>query len=319
MNLTCFRPLLNRAAGRLLGCLPIVALPSLRCPAWRRGFAALAVLLGVPFAAVAAPGDVDLSFTNGIGPNGQVLAVKVRTNDNKIYIGGVFDAVNGNSARRIARLSNSGAFDTTFVTGGAEDAVNVLALYTNSQVVIGGNFTFIGNTRSTRLARLNDNGSLDTAFTTAMGTGPDGIVDALAVQDDGKVVVGGRFFNFNGTTRRHIARLNADGSLDTTFNPGTGPNNIQIISIIIQPDGKMLLCGDFTSFAGVPRVGLVRLNADGTVDTGFDTGVGATGPTYGTLVQPDGKIILYGGFNLFNNQNYGKLVRLLPNGTIDTP
>ncbi|MEN9574263.1 MAG: hypothetical protein RL514_2118 [Verrucomicrobiota bacterium] len=245
--------------------------------------------------------------------------MKVRTNDSKIYIGGVFDAYNGNSARRIARLSNGGAFDTTFVTGGAEDAVNVLALYTNAQVVIGGNFTFIGNTRSTRLARLNDNGSLDTAFTTAMGTGPDGIVDALAVQDDGKVVIGGRFFNFNGTARRHVARLNADGSLDATFNPGTGPNNIQIISIILQPDGKMLLCGDFTSFAGVPRVGLVRLNADGSVDTGFDTGTGATGPTYGTLVQPDGKIILYGGFNLFNNQNYGKLVRLLPNGSIDTP
>ena len=173
-----------------------------------RAFAPVSGLLGLGWAMMfgivgqgqADPGEVDTSFSIGTGANGVIFTTKVRTNDNKIYIGGVFDAFNGNSAKRIARLTVTGAFDTSFVTPGTESSVNAIALQSDLKCVIGGDFTFVGNTGSRRLARLNDNGSLDTAFTTKLGTGPDNGVDALALQSDGKVLVGGRFLNFNGVT-----------------------------------------------------------------------------------------------------------------------
>ena len=275
-----------------------------------------AMLFGIVGQGQADPGEVDTSFSIGTGANGVIFTTKVRTNDNKIYIGGVFDAYNGNSAKRIARLNVTGSFDTTFITPGTESSVNAIALQPDLKCVIGGDFTFVGNTGSRRLARLNDNGSLDTAFTTKLGTGPDGGVDALALQPDGKILVGGRFLNFNGVARVRLLRLNADGSLDTTFTPGLGPNQ-PVVSIQMQPDGKSLVCGNFTSFNGVVRAGIVRLNADGSVDNTFDTGVGATGLVNGAIVQDDGKIIVYGGFNFFNNQPRVKIVRLEANGTID--
>ncbi|MFA6542835.1 MAG: immunoglobulin domain-containing protein, partial [Limisphaerales bacterium] len=260
---------------------------------------------------------MDLTFNIGTGPNGVVFATKVRTNDNKIYIGGVFDIYNGNTARRIVRLTQTGAFDTSFTTLGCESSVNAIVLQPDLKCIIGGDFTTVGSTTTRRLARLNDNGSLDTTFTANMGNGPDNGVDALAVQGDGKLLIGGRFLNFDGTGRVRLARLNADGSLDTGFVPGLGPNQ-PVVSINVQLDGKILVCGNFTSFNGVARSGIVRLLADGSVDTSFDPGTGASGLVNGAIIQGDGKIIVYGGFTAFNGQARVKIVRLLANGTIDT-
>ncbi len=267
--------------------------------------------------ALANPGDIDLSYTNGTGPNGVIFTTKVRTNDNKIYIGGVFDLFNGASARRIVRVTRTGAFDNTFITPGCESSVNAIELQPDLKCIIGGEFTSVGNTTTRRLARLNDNGSLDTVFTANMGNGPDSGVDALALQDDGKILLGGRFQNFNGVPRNRLARVNADGSLDTTFNPGTGPDQ-PLVSIQVQANGKIMVCGNFTTFNGTPRAGIVRLNTDGSVDLTFDPGTGASGLVNGAIIQDDGKIIVYGGFNFFNGVARAKIIRLLANGTIDT-
>jgi uncharacterized delta-60 repeat protein len=278
---------------------------------------ALAALCLLPARLLAAPGDIDLSFTNGTGPNGVVFTTKVRTNDNKIYIGGVFDLVNGNSARRIVRLTRTGAFDTTFATPGCESSVNTIELQPDLKCIIGGEFTSVGNVPTRRLARLNDDGSLDLAFTTAMGNGPDSGVDALALQADGKILLGGRFQNFNGVARNRLARVNADGSLDTGFSPGTGPDQ-PVVSIQVQNDGKSIVTGNFTTFNGVARAGIVRLNTDGSVDLSFNPGTGASGLVNGAIIQDDGKIIVYGGFNFFNGQARAKIIRLLTDGSIDT-
>ncbi|MEQ2007905.1 MAG: immunoglobulin domain-containing protein [Limisphaerales bacterium] len=267
--------------------------------------------------AVAAPGDVDLSFTNGTGANAVIFATKVRTNDNKIYIGGAFDGYNGTVIKRIARLSQTGALDTTFATAGTDGSVIAIALQPDLKCVIGGDFFGVGNANSKRLARLNDDGSLDTAFTTALGTAADGGVDALALQTDGKILLGGRFQNFNGVARNRITRVNADGSADTTFNPGTGPDQ-PVVSIQLQTDGKSIVTGTFTTFNGTARSGIVRLNMDGSVDTTFNPGTGASGLVNGAIIQTDGKIIVYGGFNFFNGQARAKIIRLNADGSIDT-
>ncbi len=183
--------------------------------------------------------------------------------------------------------------------------------------MIGGDFFGVGNVNSRRLARLNDDGSLDAAFTTALGTAADGGVDALALQADGKILLGGRFQNFNGTAINRIARLNADGSRDTAFNTGIGPDQ-PVVSIQLQADGKSIVTGTFSTFNGVARSGIVRLNTDGSVDTTFNPGTGASGLVNGAIIQADGTIIVYGGFNFFNAQARAKIIRLNADGSIDT-
>ncbi|WP_198973132.1 delta-60 repeat domain-containing protein, partial [Xylophilus sp. ASV27] len=88
---------------------------------------------------------------------------------------------------------------------------------------------------------------------------------SLAVQPDGKVLVGGGFTQLGGQTRTYLARLNADGSLDTGFNPDA---NNAVYSLAVQPDGKVLVGGAFTQLGGQTRNRLARLNADGSLDTG---------------------------------------------------
>ena len=264
----------------------------------------------------AGPGDVDLSFNGGTGPNAIVYATQIRTNDDKIYIGGTFDGYNGNVSRRIARLTVTGAFDPTFATPGCESSVNAIALQ-GLQCIIVGDFTSVGNTTTRRVARLNDNGSLDAAFTVNMGQAADNGVDAVHTQPDGKVLIAGRFLNFDNVARKRVARLNADGSLDTSFNPQLGPNG-PVVSIDVQPDGKIILCGNFTTYNGVAgHAGIVRLNADGSLDASFVAN--ASGLVNGVVIQSSGKIIVFGGFNFFNGQSRTKIVRLNADGTLDAP
>src|SRR5207237_1473973 len=107
-------------------------------------------------------------------------------------------------------------------------------------------FNSINGTNRNEIARLNSNGTLDTSFGPGAGAGClSPTVYAVASQTNGQVLVGGYFSSINGTNRNFIARLNANGSLDATFDPGTGPNN-SVLTMAVQPDGKVLIGGLFT-------------------------------------------------------------------------
>jgi uncharacterized delta-60 repeat protein len=97
---------------------------------------------------------------------------------------------------------------------------------------------------------------LDASFNP--GTGADHWVNSIALQPDGKILIGGYFDTYNGTTRNRIARLNTDGSLDASFNPGTGAND-GVRSIALQPDGKILIGGLFTAYNGTGRNRVARI------------------------------------------------------------
>ncbi|WP_033316645.1 delta-60 repeat domain-containing protein, partial [Pontibacter roseus] len=106
-------------------------------------------------------------------------------------------------------------------------------------------------------------GSNDASFNTAdvvvgAGEGFSGSVITIVQLNDGKKLVGGTFTSYNGSSRNRIARLNADGTLDASFNPGTGFNG-EVRSLSLQPDGKVLVGGSFTSFNGTPRSFIARL------------------------------------------------------------
>jgi uncharacterized delta-60 repeat protein len=130
------------------------------------------------------------------------------------------------------------------------------------------------------------------------------------LQPDGKVLIGGDFLTFNGATRIRIARLNTNGSLDTGFDPGTTSANKGVRPMVVQPDGKILTSGDFTSFSGASRNHLTRLNSDGTLDTSFDVGSGANDYVGAIALQPDGRILIGGRFSTYNGSTAIRLARL---------
>jgi uncharacterized delta-60 repeat protein len=200
-------------------------------------------------ARVHADGSRDINFAPVIGsiadvPEQIVLAVQ---SDGKVVVGSTYSG--------IARLNADGSPDNSF-SPGISSWVASIALQADGKMLIGGNFsTMHGTNVSYGVARLNANGSLDSSFNP--GTGTFGVL-SVTLQPDGKVLIGGSFTSFSGTPRNRIARLNANGSLDFSFNPGTGANG-NVSSIALQPDGNILIGGDFTIVNGVLRPHVARL------------------------------------------------------------
>ncbi|HMS41624.1 MAG TPA: delta-60 repeat domain-containing protein, partial [Pyrinomonadaceae bacterium] len=112
-----------------------------------------------------------------------------------------------------------------------------------------------------RLARLHPDGSLDTTFIGVGPTGPSGIVDDIVVQPDGKILIASfNMFAYNGTPVGRFARINTDGSLDTTFNNNLGAGfNASTKKIVLQSDGKILVGGTFQTVNGTSSRGIARL------------------------------------------------------------
>ena len=179
----------------------------------------------------------------GTDQNGQVNAVVVLPNNESI-IAGAFSAYNGTSRNGIAMVNTAGLLDTNFDPGEGisiptGDFISSMVLQPNGQIVVGGSFTSYNGNPVGNIARVNPNGSLDTAFQTASGLGANGLVRSVVINSDGTILIGGDFTSYNNVTRNHVARLNPDGSLDTTFDPGTGLNG-PVYSIASSP-GLVLL------------------------------------------------------------------------------
>ena len=165
-------------------------------------------------------------------------------------------------------------------------AVFALAVQTNGKLLIGGTFT---NSALHRIARLNSDGSTDTFF--MEGSGANGAVRAIALQPDGKIVIGGAFTKYNGAIRKGIARLKPDGTVDPSFNP-TASANATVTSLLLQPDGKIVIGGAFNSVNGQTHEKIARLNFDGTIDATYNPST--AGDVECLALQSDGKI-LFGG------------------------
>ena len=193
--------------------------------------------------------------------------------------------------------------------------VRSIAIQPDDKVMIGGDFQFYKGIPRGRVTRVNNDGSLDAGYNAH--TGPNDPIDVVALQPDGKIIIGGQFTSYNGMSRSRIARLNTDGSLDIGFNPGTGAN-WPIVCTATQADGKIIIGGSFTSYNGTPRNYIARLNSDGSVDMGFDPGMGANSDIYTIALQPDGKILIGGSFTSYNGTLRNGIARLNDNGTLDT-
>ena len=143
-------------------------------------------------------------------------------------------------------------------------------------------------------------------------------VSGMILQPDGKIVVVGYFTTFKTVTANYIIRLNSDGTIDTSFNIGSG-FNYSTSGIVQQTDGKFVIIGSFTSYNGVSANNIIRLNLDGSVDTSFNIGYGFSyNPPTKIAIQSDGKFVIAGYFTSYNGSSISRIIRLNSNGTRDT-
>src|SRR6266700_1951701 len=188
---------------------------------------------------------------------------------------------------------------------GANEPVFSLAVQVDGKILVGGYFTTLGGQSRNYIGRLNADGTLDPSFNPSAGGVVYPSVYSLALQADGKIVVGGVFTGLGGQSRNYIGRLNADGTLDTSFNPGASN---YVSSLALQADGRILVGGGFTTLGGQSRTNIGRLNADGTLDTVFNPG--ADNSVLSLAVQADGKILAGGNFTTLGGQSRTNVGRL---------
>jgi uncharacterized delta-60 repeat protein len=184
----------------------------------------------------------------------------------------------------------------------------------DGKIIVGGYFTQYQGVSANYIVRLNTDMSIDTTF--AYGTGFNAEVNSLAIQSDGKILVGGNFTTYKGTVRNRIIRLETDGSIDTTFSIGTG-FSASVWVMTLQPDGKILVGGDFTSYSGSARSKIIRLNTDGSIDTTFTSPGTINNTIFDIGVQTDNKIIITGFFTQISGVTNNRIARLSSTGVID--
>lgn len=262
-------------------------------------------------------GSLDTSFTVGTGPSSLVRSIGIQS-DGKIILGGSFTTFNGNTAKYLCRLNSNGTFDSSFTMGtGADSFVDVVRVQSSDdKILLGGDFGSYYTNSVTRyfLARANANGTVDTGF---YASDMDGVVYDILVQPDGKIIVGGNFYEYQGTDVYQFARLESDGDLDPTFLHGQSVNGGSVGALGLQSDGKIIVGGSFTSYFGSPAYRLMRINEDGTRDTTFNIGSGPNGRVEAVTIQLDGKIIIGGSFNSYNGVPINGIARINLDGSLD--
>ena len=268
-------------------------------------------------------GSPDPNFVPNPGFNGDVSGVAVQTNS-QIVVAGDFTVANNYPRNRVARLNSDSTLDTTFLDNlpGANGPIQTLQLQTDGRILVAGTFSQFNNLNRNGLARLMSDGTLDSSFNS--GAGGDSPVYSIAemFMPDRRLLIGGSFLHMNGVSHPGLARLNNAGLLDPSFDPNLNVNGI-VYAMAVYPTntvqgGKILIGGSFSAVNGVPRPGVARLFPDGTLDTAFDPGAGATNAVRALAIQPDGLVLVGGSFTNFNGYALNHIARLNVNGQVDT-
>ncbi len=261
-------------------------------------------------ARVNSDGTLDENFNpNAVGGVGEMTV----QSDGQILVGGNFSSINGATRTNLARIGANGVLDTTFAPA-INGPVFAIALQSNGQIIIGGGFTSVDNVPIQSVARLNSDGTLDTGFKPNPN---NGFVYAVVVQPNGQILLGGNFVGFGPaigppslttTSISYLGRVNTDGSIDIRFEPN--PNNTVYSVIYNAANNTILLSGAFTAVAPVdfsnfqegqyleyvdpaPYIALIGAS-NGLAYSNFLPN--PNGPIYRIALEPDGKILMVGGF-----------------------
>ena len=269
--------------------------------------------------ALAASGMVDPDYDPDVDAGSFYVQALATQPDGKTIVAGTFTGIGGDPSSNVVRLNPDGTVDSTFTTG-TNGIVYSAVVQDDGKILLAGLFATVNGKSRNGIARLNADGTLESLSTFNPGTGADNLVYAMALQPDGKILIGGLFENYNGAPRNRIARLNADGTLESTstFNVGTGADD-SVFTLGLQADGKILLGGDFLNVNGIGRVRMARLNSNGSLDTTFDPGAGANDKVSCVMAQADGQILVGGYFTTFGGTVAGRLTRLNADGSLESP
>ena len=275
-------------------------------------------------------GSVDSSFNIGSGLpislSGNKNKIEIQP-DGKVIVYGLFSNYNGISCSNLVRLNTDGSKDVTFSTGlGFDDNVSQCQILLDGKIFVFGSFIRYNNQTVNFITRLNTDGTRDTSFNNIC-KGFIGDVEVVAFQPDGKILVAGDKINaYNGVSNSGMMRLNTDGSFDdsltygglTGFNDYIGGYGYNVIkNIVIQPDSKILVGGNFTGFNNVVRNRIIRLNVDGTRDTSFSIGTGFNYEVKKIILLSNGKIIVAGNFTSYQGSSCPGIIKLNANGSRD--
>lgn len=257
-------------------------------------------------------GVIDSSYTTGTGFEGPVRSTFLQKDD-KLLAGGLFNTYNNISSKNLVRLTADGNLDTSFKVGiGANNEVLELFVQHNDKILMAGFFSKYNNVSYNGFVRLNADGSIDTSFNLGTGTVP--APECFAQQKSNKILIGGAFVRYKGINVGKIFRVDENGNYDSTFNVGTVLGTVK--EVLVLPDDKIIISGDFSAVQGKFANRVARLFSDGKIDTSFHGNVG--GRIRDMHLQKDGKLILVGDFTTAHGQPVQRLLRLKTDGRLDS-
>lgn len=247
--------------------------------------------------------------------------------DGKIVTGGQFSKVNGITRSSLARLDRDGSLDENFFAGGkiegppfnlnpattgTSSLISSIVIRPDGKVVVAGSFTNVNGIQAGNVVRLNPDGTLDREF--AVTPGPATTVWSMENLTDQKLLIAGTITTNSG----FVMRLNADGSRDPTFDAAgavTGP----VYAVRIQGDGKVVLAGALADSGNVNQNRpVIRLHADGRLDTTFQFSPSFNAMGFSMALQADGRILVGGVFKqTTGTTSWSGLMRLDATGRID--
>ncbi|KHD89874.1 MAG: hypothetical protein OM95_02125 [Bdellovibrio sp. ArHS] len=290
---------------------------------------------GLRIARLTANGALSATFngapgtTNGFNAGYVRDITPARDGTSDIYVAGEFTSYRGTPQSFFARLQANGALSATFVNrgfsaSGYTNAVLVPPAGDNpySDVLVGGAFTAYDAFGFARLLRLNADGTPDIGINIGAGiAGGSGLLKEIVEINDGsdRLFIGGSFTTYRGVSSPYIARINQDGSLDTSFVVGTGFNGEVSALYYDKSINKLYVAGAFTTYKGTTVNRIVRLNFDGSIDSAFAMGTGFNGRIYDITSVPGqpGKIYAGGEFTTYKGVSSARAIRLNADGSID--
>lgn len=285
-------------------------------------------------------GSLDETFTTvvtdlGNGFSEEPISSVCVQSDDKILIAGNFNEVNGVTQQRLARLNSDGTLDTAFTIGtGFNDVVNDIVLQQDGKLLAVGDFTEFNATSQNQIVRLHTDGSLDTTFNSGNGVGRfqsfNGYtaaknIEHVAMQLDGKILIGGDFNRYNGTAVSRYTRLNDDGTIDNSFFnvDDLGIEIATVYTSLVLPSGAFIVGGNFDKHNSYKKSGLIKLTSSGQVDLSFNSGHGPTEEYYSTEIREvrkasGDKFYVTGRFSEYDDVFSRNIARINSDGSIDT-
>lgn len=274
-------------------------------------------------------GTPDPTFvTNNSLPSSVFACSEVNTSstDKSYLVGGDFTSYRGSSAIRMVRINQDGTRNTTFSVGvlGFNSTVTSISAESNGSSYAVGNFTTYQGVSRRGIVKLDETGAYDTGFVIGTGFSAGSVnwnlMNHVIGSPSGPYCFGS-FTQYNGSSKNCIVKLLTDGTVDPAFNVGTGFAGGTFGPVIIRAEvdslGRVIACGDFTSYRGTPRNNLVRIDSDGTIDTTFTIGSGFNGVVHCVTQVSGGKYMVGGQFTTYDGVSTSRICRLNSDGSLD--